>query len=262
MKKIFYLSLIVVIVSLMVFIMEDANAGSPVSGQLGQHDTDIKAEIGTLTTQHDELSTDLAQHNTDVNIKLGQILETVQNIALDNPGAPVSETGQTSTVPLNPAPTGSDGNLQKGVDWPNPRFTDNGDDTITDELTHLIWDKHANRYGQRSWANALTVCSQMADNGGDLQDGSIVGDWRLPNRFELESILHMGYQSPALPNTSGADQLMEGDPFSNVQSTIYWTSTTSAINSGLAWIVNLSDGSVSVKKKVDGVPVWCVRDRQ
>ncbi len=39
----------------------------------------------------------------------------------------VPETGQTPTVPFNPAPAGSDGALQKGVPWPNPRFTDNSD---------------------------------------------------------------------------------------------------------------------------------------
>jgi hypothetical protein len=52
--------------------------------------------------------------------------------------APVPKTGQTPTVPLDPAPGGSDGNLQKGVAWPNPRFTDNGNGTVTDNLTNLV----------------------------------------------------------------------------------------------------------------------------
>ncbi len=56
------------------------------------------------------------------------------------PPAPVAKTGQTdidTTVP------GEDGVLAKGVAWPSPRFTDNGDGTVTDNLTDLIWLRNA-----------------------------------------------------------------------------------------------------------------------
>ena len=46
----------------------------------------------------------------------------------------VPATGQTDSVAA-----GDDGDLQKGVPWPDPRFTDNGDGTVTDHLTGLIW---------------------------------------------------------------------------------------------------------------------------
>ncbi|MCW9078616.1 MAG: hypothetical protein OQK74_05525, partial [Gammaproteobacteria bacterium] len=46
------------------------------------------------------------------------------------PPAPVAKTGQTSSW----AP-GDDGDLEKGVAWPSPRFTDNLDGTVTDNLT-------------------------------------------------------------------------------------------------------------------------------
>ncbi len=35
--------------------------------------------------------------------------------------------------------TGDDGDLEKGVAWPTPRFMDNGNGTITDNLTGLMW---------------------------------------------------------------------------------------------------------------------------
>ena len=57
--------------------------------------------------------------------------------AIDN--APVAQTGQT-TIYIS----GDDGALQKGVDWPIPRFTDNGKGNIRDNLTKLIWLKNAN----------------------------------------------------------------------------------------------------------------------
>ena len=40
--------------------------------------------------------------------------------------APVPKTGQTISYAA-----GDDGALQKGVTWPVPRFTDNGDGTVT-----------------------------------------------------------------------------------------------------------------------------------
>ena len=61
----------------------------------------------------------------------------------------VPKTGQTtcsdeSGVSRPCTGTGEDGEHQKGVAWPNPRFTDNGDGTVTDNLTGLIWLKDAN----------------------------------------------------------------------------------------------------------------------
>ena len=61
--------------------------------------------------------------------------------------APVPKTGQTISYG-----TRDDGDLQKGVAWPTPRFTDNNNGTVTDKLTGLIWMKNANAFGVRTWA--------------------------------------------------------------------------------------------------------------
>jgi len=105
--------------------------------------------------------------------------------------APVEKTGQTPTVPENPAQTGSDGDLQKGVTWPNPRFTDNTDGTVTDNLTGLIWLKDANCDESKNWANALTWCNSLASGACGLTDNSVAGDWRLPNVKELHSLIDL-----------------------------------------------------------------------
>ena len=139
------------------------------------------------------------------------------------PIASVAKTGQTESNG-----EGDDGELQKGVAWPIPRFTDNGDGTITDNLTYLTWDKNANRFGTRSWDDSLSGCNQLANNGVDLTDDSAPGDWRLANRFELESILHIGFTDPAVPDTDGTGHWSEGDPFMNIihqSQSQYWTST-------------------------------------
>ncbi len=170
----------------------------------------------------------------------------------------VGKTGQTSIER-----PGDDGDLQAGAARKDPRFKDNGDGTITDKLTNLIWDKDANRFGVRTWNQAIDDCRGLADNGGDLTDGSQAGDWHLVNRFELESILHLGVSDPAVPDTLGTGQWSQGDPFNNVLSVFYWSSTSNASNTSDAWIVSLFDGFVSnVDKDSGDFFVWCVRGGQ
>ena len=166
-----------------------------------------------------------------------------------NEPAPVPKTGQTTSYA-----TGDDGDLEKGVAWPNPRFTDNEDGTITDNLTGLIWLKDANCFGKRTWGNALSDSNGLESGECGLTDGSSAGEWRLPNRFELESLLDLKNASPALPY---------GHPFTNVQSSGCWSSTTSAYGTDGAWYVAMGDGIVYYSYKHGGVNyVWPVRGGQ
>jgi hypothetical protein len=157
----------------------------------------------------------------------------------------VEKTGQTISYA-----TGDDGDLQKGMSWPNPRFTDNGDGTVTDILTGLIWLKDANKFGKRSWTDALSDCNTLADDGVDLTDGSSARDWRLPNVKELSSLIGFGNRRPALPS---------GHPFTNVQRDYYWSSTTHADHSHRAWYVRIPSGRVNNDRKTDKRSVWPVR---
>ena len=82
--------------------------------------------------------------------------------------APVPKTGQTTSWAAN-----DDGALEKGVSWPNPRFTINTDGTVTDNLTGLIWLRNANctlffngdAKGQnnRFWNEALVAASSLSN---------------------------------------------------------------------------------------------------
>jgi hypothetical protein len=170
-----------------------------------------------------------------------------------DPPAPVPKTGQTTTYNM-----ADDGLLEKGVAWPNPRFTDNGDGTVTDNLTGLIWLEYANCFGLRSWTEAIFDSFGLTSGNCGLTDGSSMGDWRLPNLFELESLRDMAYYSPALPNTAGTGQWSAGDPFDTVQSA-YWSSTTYAFDIDYAWYVMISGGDLSYKLKTSDYYVWPVR---
>ena len=154
------------------------------------------------------------------------------------------KTGQTTCYDesgnvIDCAQTGQDGDIQAGVDWPQPRFEDNGDGTITDHLTSLIWLKHANCTGRMTWNEALNYCNNLASGSCGLGDDSSAGDWRLPNRKELLSLIDYARCGPALP---------QGHPFDNVQSSVYWSATTLANYTPYAWIVRMDYGHVSPKR--------------
>jgi hypothetical protein len=172
--------------------------------------------------------------------------------------APVPKTGQTESYA-----TGDDGDLEKGVAWPSSRFTDNGDGTVTDNLTGLIWLKNANCFGIRTWAQALADANGLGAGYCGLVDGSSAGDWRLPNIRELQSLVHYGVLSPAVPNTAGTGKWMEGDPFTSVQSDGYWSSTSIADDPDYAWVVFLFGGGVYFGgPKTNTYYVWPVRGGQ
>jgi hypothetical protein len=186
--------------------------------------------------------------------------------------APVPRTGQTPTVPLNPVPAGSDGALQKGVTWPNPRFTDNNNGTVTDNLTGLTWLRNANctdtvggiikTSGLLTWNNALTWSSSLAAGRCGLTDGSTAGQWRLPNVREMQSLFHYAFSNPPLPNTSGLGKWTEGNPFTGVQSNNYWSSTAFAGATVNRWSVNLNLGSANPAGNTEPYCVWPVRGGQ
>jgi hypothetical protein len=136
---------------------------------------------------------------------------------------------------------------------PLTRFTDNGNGTVTDGITGLIWLKVANCTGSpQPWGSALSFANRLANGNCGLADGSTAGQWRLPNRNELQSLVDYT-RSPALP----ADF-----PFSGVQSGYYLSSTTYALNPSLAWGVYLVDGRVFALDKASNYYVWPVRGGQ
>jgi len=162
--------------------------------------------------------------------------------------APVPKTGQTTAYA-----TGDDGDLERGIEKPplKERFTDNEDGTITDNLTGLIWLKNANCFGMRDWNNALSDSNGLEDGECGLTDGSNPGDWRLPNYKELLSLVDVSNSNPALPS---------GHPFTNLQSALYWSSTTRTVQTAYAWYVDMYLGQTGANSKF-GSPffVWPVR---
>ncbi len=95
-------------------------------------------------------------------------------------------------------------------------FHDNGDGTITDRATGLMWQKADSGKGM-NWGQALAYAGNLKLAGHS--------DWRLPNAKELQSIVDYTRapavtQSPAISPLFQVTELNDGDyPF-------FWTSTT------------------------------------
>lgn len=159
--------------------------------------------------------------------------------------------------------SGDDGTLQMGVGLPNPRWLDNGNGTVTDIMTGLIWLKQADCINQ-PWAAALTAVSQLASGQCGLTDGSVAGAWRMPNRNEMQSTADRmqtnasQYFNYAILNLN--DTVYQPAIFTNFMATqYYWTSTTNAANTSEAWAVYSCDYGVYDESKANAGYALAVR---
>ena len=170
----------------------------------------------------------------------------------------------------------------------NKRFVDNGDGTITDEDTGLMWEKKLAADGTEggncsaeqfyrdvrcvnnlySWTDTadgdntdrdgtaitdfLSKLNQEATDDGD--SGCFAGhcDWRIPRLAELRSILFEGFPCSTQPCI---------DPIFGPTSvaTFYWSDTSYAADPSLAWFVGFYGGGVFFDRKYLNVHVRAVR---
>lgn len=172
-------------------------------------------------------------------------------------GARIPKTGATkcwnsSEKRVDCVGTGQDGELQAGMSV-EKRFADNNDGTITDRLTGLVWLRSADCWGKSGWEKALERSRLVRNGQCGLQDGSVAGDWRIPNVRELESLVDYGVVSPALPKKQ---------TFSNIKAghvDYYWSSTTSAGDGNSVWGLFVARGALTGLKKTSEHYSWPVR---
>jgi hypothetical protein len=180
----------------------------------------------------------------------------------------VLKTGQTNSFGV-----GSDGDLEKGA---ARSYTDNGDGTITDNTTGLMWEKKSQDGSIHSMWNVYTwsgpslgttqgmngtVASEFLAtlNGG----GGFAGytDWRIPNRFELDSLLNLANKGPAVDSAfnSGCEANCTVLTCSCTQSWFHWSSTTLAGTPFAAWAVDFSTSGRMYEVKSSARVVRAVR---
>jgi hypothetical protein len=106
----------------------------------------------------------------------GVLLRTGQTTCSDSDGNSISCAG-----------SGQDGAVQAGQAF---SYTDNGDGTITDNVTGLAWEKLSSDNSDHDYSKSYTW-AQAFDKVAALNTANFGGhnDWRLPNLRELQSLV-------------------------------------------------------------------------
>ena len=158
---------------------------------------------------------------------------------------PLPDTGQTKCYdasgnergcPVAGQPLyGQDGQYQGAP----PAYQDNGNQTVTDQNSGLMWMK-SDDGTKRKWQGAVDYCNGLVFAGRT--------DWRLPTRFELDSIVDYGRSFPAV------------NPVFSCQSSFYWSASIYVDDPVYAWGIFFNDGGDHWLDKSNPYYVRCVRD--
>jgi hypothetical protein len=119
-------------------------------------------------------------------------------------------------------------------------YTDNGDGTVTDAITGLMWQRavSATMY---AWAQAVAYCPTLTLAGHS--------DWRLPSLIELYSIVDAGQINPSI----------NGAYFPSTPADYFWSSSPVVGSSSNAWYVTFGYGSTGNNAVSTISNVRCVR---
>ena len=159
-----------------------------------------------------------------------------------------------------------DGTVQAGKTL---QYHDNGDGTITDKVTGLMWEKKSDDGGLHDQDTTYPWKSTITDTIWDwLDDVNAEGgkgfarhrDWRIPNVKELQSIVDYENSAPAVAsafNTGcGGNSVFTG---SCTAASVYWSSSTFAGVSAFSWAVGFNFGLVVAGDKSSAAHVRAVR---
>ena len=118
-------------------------------------------------------------------------------------------------------------------------YSDNGNGTVSDNNTGLIWQKYENA-STNNWYQASGTYDATYNPTSQSVCGSLIlggnSDWRLPTKKELMSIVVYGipYPGPTINTTY----------FPNALASYYWSSTTTLVYYRDAWSVIFGHGIV------------------
>ena len=154
---------------------------------------------------------------------------------------PPLKSGQTTVYAA-----GDNGTNQSGV---VRGYTDNGNGTVTDTATGLIWQKCSRGQNADATCTGTATTATWADAGTYCTGLSLASKtWRLPTRQELET----------LPDYSKSNPAIDTAAFPATAALNYWSSTTYAPSATDAWDVNFSNGFVGSDSKTGFYYVRCV----
>ena len=188
--------------------------------------------------------------------------------------------GLPATGAATPYGIGSDGDLQSGSGL---SYVDNGDGTVTDLSTGLMWEKKDdnptptihdkdNTYSFSSGGSLMdgTMKTVFLDTLNDVGGGGtncFAGhcDWRIPNSMELYSLFDAEGSGPAVDPAFHQSATCTGCTDVSIATCSctalehYWSSTTAATGPNDASYVDFDSGVVDNDGKDNGLRVRAVR---
>ena len=130
---------------------------------------------------------------------------------------------------------------------PDSAYWDNGDGTVTDLETRLMWQQGTDP-SEMNWDGAKSYCGGMSLAG--------YKDWRLPTLDELMTLVDYT-QTPLVINQKYFPMY-----FPNLAASWYWSSNTIERYGNLAWLVEFYYGYDKSGSKYNGFYVRAVRGGQ
>ena len=125
------------------------------------------------------------------------------------------------------------------LNGPDGSLMVNGDGTVSDESTGLMWQQET--AGPMSWEEALRYCEGLALGG--------YSDWRLPTVNELQFLVDYSRYNPAIDLNS----------FPGTTSSGYWSSTVNQCSPDNAWYVGFDYGGISSGNRKSSATKYYVR---
>jgi hypothetical protein len=158
--------------------------------------------------------------------------------------------------------TGQDGELQKGL---AASYTDNGDGTITDNRTGLMWEKLSDDGSIHDKDDGYLWVDAFTGKIATLNATAFAGhtDWRLPNIRELFGLGNFAVTPPSpavFPAfNTGCVPGCTVTSCSCTLSDVYWSSTSYHNLGSLAWKWDSTDGDIDPLSKAISKRVRAVR---
>jgi hypothetical protein len=239
--------------------LESAAGGQcPSNGDTGavqafvtQHTDDLAVALAGASLP--DCPADLATCNADLDAcqsqPAGGRVRSGQGVCFDDTGAQIGCAG-----------TGQDGELQLGL---APNVVDNGDGTLTDLNTGLMWEKLGDDDSVHDKDLTYTWLTAFSAKIAALNAAQFAGyaDWRLPNVNELQSVMNYGVAAPAIDaafNVACAPGCTEVTCSCTVPASA-WSSTSVYGSGATAWSASFLNGEIAPGAKSKTFSVRAVR---
>lgn len=182
-----------------------------------------ESEVVTITVDRTGLAEDLYEYDLVINTYFQNVDDATLSVFIsmivadDMMTLPLLKSGLTVSYDADGIEKNDlrdDGYWQYGEDF---NYTDNGDGTVTDQVTSLRWMQNGSD-SEYTFDEAQTYCADLTTDGGG---------WRIPNIYEYYTILNFSQENPAMDHTY----------FPESTKSYYWTSTATYDWSGRVWTI-------------------------